>query len=110
MRAAGVDVGAMEQPHQLTHEQGVQFEVAIGGHIDKASYIRGMLVFYEMGSLAVIEPVFLRGYVRFIVLASNIPIRMRGAGFDVDAVVDALLGYVMTGKRPKGAVVEAFFG
>ncbi|MDE2130700.1 MAG: hypothetical protein KGJ74_13680, partial [Betaproteobacteria bacterium] len=79
-------------------------------HIDKASYIRGMSVFYELGSLAVIEQVFLCGYVRSIVLASNIPIRMRGAGFDVDAVVDALLGYVMTGKRPKGAVVEAFFG
>lgn len=79
-------------------------------HIDKASYIRGMSVFYELGSLAVIEQVFLRGYVRSIVLASHIPIRMRGAGFDVDAVVEALSGYVMTGKKPKGAVVDVFFG
>lgn len=79
-------------------------------HVNKASSIWGMSVFYELGSLAAIEQAFLRGYVRSIVLASHIPIRMRGAGFDMDAVVDALLGYVMTGKRPRGAVVEAFFG
>lgn len=68
--------------------------------VDKADYIRGMAAFYELGSTHVIEQTFIEGYVKSVVRSSNIPASMRTLGFDVDAVAQALLEFVNTGRRP----------
>ena len=68
--------------------------------VDKADYIRGMAVFYELGSLHVMEQTFIRGYVKSVVRSSNIPVSLRGVGFDLNEVAKALMDFINTGKRP----------
>lgn len=68
--------------------------------VDKANYIRGMAAFYELGSMHVIEQTFIEGYVKSVVRSSNIPANMRTLGFDVDAVAQALVEFVNTGRKP----------
>ncbi len=68
--------------------------------VDKADYIRGMAAFYELGSTLVIEQTFIEGYARSVVRGSDIPVRMRTDGFDVDAVAGELVEFINTGRRP----------
>ena len=76
--------------------------------MDKASYIRGMAAFYELGSTDVMEQVFIRGYVQSVVRSSQVPIAMRGPGYNVAQLTDALVMFVNTGKRPSDSVALAF--
>ena len=68
--------------------------------VDKSDYIRGMAAFYELGSLHVMEQSFIKGYAKSIVRSSNIPANLRGVGFDVDGVAQALTDFINTGKNP----------
>lgn len=68
--------------------------------VDKSDYIRGMAAFYELGSLHVMEQTFIKGYAKSVVRSSNIPANLRGVGFDVNAVAQALTDFINTGKRP----------
>ena len=56
--------------------------------MDKASYIRGMAAFYELGSIDVMEQVFVRGCVQ--------------------RTIDALVAFVNSGKRPADKWSAAF--
>lgn len=69
--------------------------------VDKSDYIRGMAAFYELGSLHVIEQTFIQGYAKSVVRSSNIPANLRGVGFDVDEVAQALTDFINTGKKPR---------
>ena len=77
--------------------------------MDKAHYIRGMAAFYELGSTGVIEQVFIRGCVQSVVRGSVVPVSLRGPGYDVQRVTDALVTFVNTGKRPVDRHAVAFF-
>jgi len=68
--------------------------------VDKSDYIRGMAAFYELGSLHVMEQTFIKGYAKSVVRSSNIPANLRGVGFDVDGVAQALTDFINTGKKP----------
>ncbi len=68
--------------------------------VDKADYIRGMAAFYELGSTLVIEQTFIEGYARSVVRGSDIPVRMRTHGFDIEAVARELVEFINTGRRP----------
>jgi Fic family protein len=68
--------------------------------VDKADYIRGMAAFYELGNTLVMEQTFIDGYVRSVIRGSDVPIRMRGRGFDVDAVARELADFINTGRKP----------
>ena len=68
--------------------------------VDKSDYIRGMAAFYELASLHVMAQTFIKGYAKSVVRSSNIPANLRGVGFDVDAVAQALTDFINTGKRP----------
>ncbi|MES2786234.1 MAG: Fic family protein [Pseudomonadota bacterium] len=68
--------------------------------VDKADYIRGMAAFYELGSMLVIEQTFIEGYARSVVRGSDIPVRMRTHGFDIEAVARELVQFINTGRRP----------
>lgn len=76
--------------------------------VDKADYIRGMAAFYELGSMHVIEQTFINGYVKSVVRSSNIPANMRTLGFDVEAVAQALVEFVNTGRKPLDARALVF--
>lgn len=65
--------------------------------VNKASYIRGMAAFYELGSIHVIEQTFIEGYVRSVIRSSNLPPSLRMAS--VDQVADNLVDFINTGKR-----------
>lgn len=68
--------------------------------VDKADYIRGMAAFYELGSTLIIEQTFIWGYVRSVVRGSDIPVRLRTQGFDLEAVAKALVDFIYTGRKP----------
>ncbi|WP_158290235.1 Fic family protein [Ramlibacter sp. WS9] len=68
--------------------------------VDKSEYIRGMAAFYELGSTHVIEQTFIQGYARSVVRGSDIPVRMRTHGFDIDAVARELVDFINTGREP----------
>lgn len=76
--------------------------------MDKASYIRGMAAFYELGSIDVMEQVFVRGCVQSVVRGSVVPVSMRGPGYDVQRTIDALVAFVNSGKRPADKWSAAF--
>ena len=78
--------------------------------VDKADYIRGMAAFYELGSLHVMEQTFIKGYAKSVVRSSNIPANLRGVGFDVDEVAQALTNFINTGKRPSDKRALVFLG
>jgi len=78
--------------------------------INKADYIRGMAAFYELGSLHVIEQCFLHGYVRSVVRSSNIPVKLRTRGFDVDGAAEALVEFINTGRSPAEKIAVIFLG
>ena len=75
---------------------------------DRQEYIRGMAAFYELGSILIIENVFIRGYIKSIIRSSQIPINLRVQGFDLDVVADALLDYVNSGRLPTEKLPAAF--
>ncbi|GAB4089151.1 Fic family protein [Hydrogenophaga soli] len=77
--------------------------------MDKASYIRGMAAFYELGSTDLMEQVLVRGCVQSVVRSSVLPLSLRGPGFDVPRTVELLSAYVHTGKRPTDRHAAAFF-
>lgn len=68
--------------------------------MNKADYIRAMSAFYELGDVTLMEQVFLRGYVMSIIRSSQIPPELRVNGLDVEAVCQALLSYVNSGRLP----------
>jgi Fic family protein len=76
--------------------------------VDKADYIRGMAAFYELGSALVIEQTFIQGYVRSVIRGSDIPVRLRTHGFDVEAVARELADFVNTGRKPTDARAQIF--
>ncbi len=78
--------------------------------VDKRDYIRGMAAFYELGSMHVLEQTFIHGYAKSVVRGSDIPLHLRGAGFDVAAVSAALADYVNTGRMPAQGPAVAFLG
>ena len=69
--------------------------------VDKASYIRGMAAFYELGSMYLIEQTFIHGYARSVVRGSDMPSSMKTLGFDVNALSQALADFINTGLRPR---------
>ncbi|MGN6825951.1 Fic family protein [Paucibacter sp. M5-1] len=75
--------------------------------INKASYIRGMAAFYELGSLHVIEQAFIEGYARSIVRSSNLPAALRIQNDDKQ-LVEQLVDYVNSGKRSHGDLLRDF--
>ncbi|WP_048439877.1 Fic family protein [Caenimonas sp. SL110] len=68
--------------------------------VDKADYIRGMASFYELGNTLVMEQTFIEGYARSVVRGSDIPVRMRTHGFDIESVARDLVEFINTGRRP----------
>ena len=76
--------------------------------MDKASYIRGMAAFYELGLVDVLTQVFVQGYVHSIVRSSVVPVAMRGAGFKVGPLAQTLAHHVLTGQRPADALACLF--
>lgn len=76
--------------------------------MDKASYIRGMAAFYELGLLDVLAQVFVQGYIHSIVRSSVVPVALRGAGFKVAPLVQTLTHHVLTGQRPADALASRF--
>lgn len=76
--------------------------------MDKASYIRGMAAFYELGLVDVLAQVFVQGYIHSIVRSSVVPVAMRGAGFKVAPLVQTLTHHVLTGQRPADALASLF--
>jgi hypothetical protein len=76
--------------------------------VDKADYIRGMAAFYELGSTLVMEQTFIDGYVRSVIRGSDIPIRMRTHGFDVETIADKLVDFVRTGRKPADERARVF--
>ena len=67
---------------------------------NKADYIRGMAAFYELGDTQLIAQTFIEGYTRSIVRGSDIPTRVRVAGFNIDQTSGDLVRYVLTGRIP----------
>lgn len=78
--------------------------------MDKASYVRGMAAFYELGDLHAIEQVVLRGYVSSVIRSSQIPPEMRVRGFDTEGVAQALMAFINAGKRPTSKEAGLFMG
>ena len=76
--------------------------------VDKSDYIRGMAAFYELGSLHVMEQTFIKGYAKSVVRSSNIPANLRGVGFDVEEVAQALTDFINTGRRPGDKRAQLF--
>lgn len=76
--------------------------------VDKADYIRGVAAFYELGSTHVIEQTFIRAYAKSTVRSSRIPDAMRVGGFKIAEVVDLLVDYINTGRRPTDPRALAF--
>ncbi len=76
--------------------------------VDKADYIRGMATFHELGDTLVMEQTFIEGYVRSVVRGSDVPVRMRTHGFDVEAVARELAAFVHTGKKPEDERARMF--
>lgn len=76
--------------------------------VDKADYIRGMAAFYELGHSLVLEQTFIEGYARSVVRGSELPLRLRTRGFDVEAVARALVDYIQSGRRPTDARAQLF--
>ncbi|MBI5275862.1 MAG: Fic family protein [Burkholderiales bacterium] len=76
--------------------------------VDKSDYIRGMAAFYELGSTLVIEQTFIQGYARSVVRGSDVPVRMRMHGFDVEAVARELAEFINTGRKPEDKRARMF--
>jgi Fic family protein len=76
--------------------------------VDKADYIRGMAAFCELGNTLVMEQTFIAGYVRSVIRGSDIPMRMRAGGFDVDTVASELVDFIVTGRKPTDARALVF--
>ena len=76
--------------------------------VSKTDYIRGMAAFYELGSLHVMEQAFIHGYARSVVRGSDIPLRFRSQGFDVEKVGQALAHYINTGQAPEHPQARIF--
>ena len=76
--------------------------------MDKASYIRGMAAFYELGLVDVLAQVFVQGYIHSILRSSVVPVAMRGAGFKVGPLVQTLTHHVLTGQRPADVLARLF--
>lgn len=76
--------------------------------MDKASYIRGMAAFYELGLVDVLAQVLVQGYIQSIVRSSVVPVAMRGGGFKVGPLVQALTHHVQTGQRPADELARLF--
>ncbi len=74
---------------------------------NRAEYIRGMSAFYELESTLLMEQVFMRGYVKSIIRSSSIPPELRAKGFDLDAVAEDLLGYVVKAASLETAIGRA---
>ena len=78
--------------------------------VPKAAYIRAMACFYELGDIQLIEKVFIDSYVKSIIRASALPLRMLKVGVNSDALVAQLSHFVRTGKRPDDRDVLSFVG
>jgi Fic family protein len=78
--------------------------------VDKAEYIRGMAAFYELGNTLVMEQTFIEGYVRSVIRGSDIPVRLRTHGFDVEAVARELVDFINTGRKPADKRALVFIG
>ncbi len=76
--------------------------------VDKADYIRAMAALYELRSTQWMEQLFIDSYCRSVVRGSDMPIRLRGAGFDMDALARSLANFVHTGHVPEDERVRAF--
>ncbi len=76
--------------------------------VDKRDYIRAMAAFYELGDMHVMERTFVHGYARSVVRGSEVPLTLRGAGFDMAAVADALADFINTGRRPRDRTAQLF--
>lgn len=78
--------------------------------MDKASYVRGMAAFYELGDLHTIEQSILRGYVSSVIRSSQIPPEFRVRGFDTQGVVADLMAFIHTGRAPTLPQARLFIG
>jgi Fic family protein len=76
--------------------------------MDKASYVRGMAAFYELGDLYTIEQTILRGYVSSVIRSSQIPVELRVRGFDTHSVTADLMAFINMGKAPTSAQASLF--
>jgi Fic family protein len=76
--------------------------------VNKADYIRAMAALYELRSTQWMEQLFVESYCRSVVRGSDMPIKLRGAGFDMEALSRSLAGFVHTGQVPGDARGRAF--
>jgi Fic family protein len=76
--------------------------------VNKADYIRAMAALYELRSTQWMEKLFIESYCRSVVRGSQMPIHLRGQGFDMNALARALADFVHTGHVPEDARVQAF--
>jgi len=75
--------------------------------VNKASYIRGMAAFYELGSLHVIEQVFIEGYVRSIIRSSDMPAQLRQASAE-KLLAEQMVEFINSGKRSQNDGLRPF--
>lgn len=75
--------------------------------VNKASYIRGMASFYELGSMHVIEQVFIEGYARSIIRSSEVPANLRLVT-DEKTLVEQMVGFINSGKRSQNDLLHHF--
>lgn len=76
--------------------------------VDKRDYIRAMAAFYELGDMHVMEQTFISGYSRSILRGSDVPVSLRGAGFDMASVANELAHFINTGRLPRDKVARTF--
>lgn len=75
--------------------------------VNKASYIRGMAAFYELGSMHVIEQVFIEGYARSIIRSSDVPPNLRLVSNE-KALVEQMVDFINSGKRSQADLLQHF--
>jgi hypothetical protein len=76
--------------------------------VDKAGYIRAMAALYELRSTQWMELLFVESYCRSVVRGSQMPIALRGQGFDLNTLARSLADFVHTGHVPDDARAKAF--
>lgn len=73
----------------------------------KDRYIRGLSAFYELGSMHVMEQVFIESYARSIVRSGDRPPGTE-FGFKEDLVVAQLVDFINSGKRNRNDLIRPF--
>jgi hypothetical protein len=75
--------------------------------MNKAHYLRGLPSFCEIQTIKPLSRVLMAGYVRSIVLFSDLPTSARTpAAFDLETIVKQLTDYVLHDQRPENPIAK----